>query len=97
MYYFVRKYNIYININIFKKLFLTRDHAFYVLILIAAGEDGSVKIWSRSGMLRSTLVKANFPILTSCWSPDCSVILYSQGANLLLQPLNSNSKPHKVR
>jgi len=67
------------------------------MIAIAAGEDGFVKIYSRSGMLRSTLVKASLPVLTSCWSPDCSMILYSQGGNLLLQPFNSNSKPHKVK
>ncbi|XP_018058932.1 PREDICTED: intraflagellar transport protein 80 homolog [Atta colombica] len=63
--------------------------------LLTAGEDGLIKVWSRSGMLRSTLVKANLPILTSSWSPDCSMILYSQGGNLLLQSFNSNSKPYK--
>ncbi|XP_071638496.1 intraflagellar transport protein 80 homolog isoform X5 [Temnothorax longispinosus] len=63
--------------------------------LLTAGEDGLIKIWSRSGMLRSTLVKASLPILTSSWSPDCSMILYSQGGNLLLQSFNSNSKPYK--
>lgn len=46
-------------------------------------------------MLRSTIIKTNLPILTSSWSPDCSTILYSQGANLILQSLNSNSKSHK--
>lgn len=66
------------------------------MVMIAAGEDGLIKIYSRSGMLRSTLVKANLPILISSWSPDCSLILYSQGGNLLLQPFNSNSKPIKV-
>ncbi|KYQ58105.1 Intraflagellar transport protein 80 like protein [Trachymyrmex zeteki] len=64
--------------------------------LLTAGEDGLIKVWSRSGMLRSTLVKASLPILTSSWSPDCSTILYSQGGNLFLQSFNSNSKPYKV-
>ncbi|KAG7208843.1 hypothetical protein KM043_015029 [Ampulex compressa] len=63
--------------------------------LLTAGEDGLIKIWSRSGMLRSTVIRAALPILTSAWSPDCSTILYSQGPNLILQSLNSNSKPHK--
>lgn len=67
------------------------------MALIAAGEDGLIKIWSRSGMLRSTLIKANLPILTSSWSPDCSTILYSQSANLILQSFNSNSNSHKVK
>ncbi|XP_072760097.1 intraflagellar transport protein 80 homolog [Anoplolepis gracilipes] len=63
--------------------------------LLTAGEDGLIKIWSRSGMLRSTLIKANLPILTSGWSPDCSAILYSQGVNLIVQSFNSNSKSQK--
>ncbi|KAL0124329.1 hypothetical protein PUN28_006277 [Cardiocondyla obscurior] len=63
--------------------------------LLTAGEDGLIKIWSRNGMLRSTLVKASLPILTSNWSPDCSMVLYSQGGNLLLQSFNSNLKPYK--
>lgn len=67
------------------------------MISILAGQDGKIKIWSRSGMLRSTLVKTNLPILTSSWSPDSSVILYCQGPNLILQSLTSNSKPYKVK
>lgn len=67
------------------------------IILFAAGEDGLIKIWSRSGMLRSTLVKANMPILTSSWSPDCSTVLYSQGASLILQHINPSSKPYRVK
>lgn len=63
---------------------------------ITAGEDGLIKIWSRSGMLRSTLVRGTLPIMTAAWSPNSSVILYSQGANLILQSLSSNSKPQKV-
>lgn len=66
------------------------------MVVIAAGEDGLVKIYSRSGMLRSTLIKANLPVLTSSWSSDSSMILYSQGGNLLVQPFNSNVKLRKV-
>lgn len=64
--------------------------------VISAGEDGLIKVWSRSGMLRSVIVRGNSSILTSDWSPDCSKILYSQGGYLLFQSLNSNSKPYKV-
>ncbi|XP_029173238.1 intraflagellar transport protein 80 homolog [Nylanderia fulva] len=64
---------------------------------LTAGEDGLIKIWSRSGMLRSTLYgeSKSLPILTSSWSPDCLTILYSQGTNLILQSFNSNSKLNK--
>ncbi|KAL2750901.1 intraflagellar transport protein 80 isoform X1 [Vespula maculifrons] len=64
-------------------------------VLLTAGEDGLIKVWSRSGMLRSVIVRGNSSILTSDWSPDCSKILYSQGGYLFFQSLNSNSKPYK--
>ncbi|CAK9809405.1 Intraflagellar transport protein 80 homolog [Anthophora plagiata] len=64
--------------------------------LLTAGEDGLIKIWSRSGMLRSIIVKGMFPILSAAWSPDCTTVLYSQGAHLTFQSLNSNSKPRKL-
>ncbi|XP_076675332.1 intraflagellar transport protein Oseg5 isoform X3 [Andrena cerasifolii] len=64
--------------------------------LLTAGEDGLIKVWSRSGMLRSVIVRATFPILSAAWSPDCTTVLYSQGAHLIFQSLNSNSKPRKL-
>ncbi|KAK0160104.1 hypothetical protein PV328_007545 [Microctonus aethiopoides] len=63
--------------------------------LFTAGEDGLIKIWSRTGMLRSTIVRGTSPILTAAWSPDSSTILYSQGSQLLLQSLNSSTKSRK--
>ena len=33
----------------------------------------SVKIWSRSGMLRSTLVQSSYPVYALAWSPDSQV------------------------
>lgn len=62
---------------------------------LTTGEDGLLKIWSRSGMLRSTLVRTALPILSTAWSPDGSTVLYTQGPHLLFQSMNSNSKPHK--
>ncbi|XP_043511974.1 intraflagellar transport protein 80 homolog isoform X3 [Frieseomelitta varia] len=64
--------------------------------LLTAGEDGLIKVWSRSGMLRSVVVKGMFPILSAAWSSDCTTVLYSQGAHLIFQSLNSNSKPRKL-
>ncbi|XP_076755715.1 intraflagellar transport protein Oseg5 [Xylocopa sonorina] len=64
--------------------------------LLTAGEDGLIKVWSRSGMLRSVIVKGMFPILSAAWSSDCTTVLYSQGAHLTFQSLNSNSKPRKL-
>lgn len=38
--------------------------------LATAGEDGQVKIWSRSAQLRSLLVNGSKPIYQVCWSPE---------------------------
>ncbi|XP_046470778.1 intraflagellar transport protein 80 homolog isoform X2 [Neodiprion pinetum] len=63
--------------------------------LMTTGEDGLVKVWSRSGMLRSTVARGRQPALSAAWSPDCSSILYALGAHLLVQFFNTNAKPHK--
>nr|XP_046169772.1 intraflagellar transport protein 80 homolog [Oncorhynchus gorbuscha] len=49
--------------------------------LITAGEDGHVKIWSKSGLLRSTLA-----------SPDSDRILYTSGRLLIIRPLQPSAK-----
>ena len=41
---------------------------------LTGGEDGAVKIWSRSGMLRSTLVQSASPVYALAWSPDSSQV-----------------------
>ncbi|XP_045128913.1 intraflagellar transport protein 80 homolog [Portunus trituberculatus] len=61
--------------------------------LVTAGEDGLVKIWSRSGMLRSTLVQVSVPVYGAAWAPDSDGVLYTTGTNLIIKPLAPNSKP----
>ncbi|RXG60139.1 Intraflagellar transport protein 80-like protein [Armadillidium vulgare] len=58
-----------------------------------SGEDGLVKIWSRSGMLRSAMAQASVPIYSAAWSPDSDAILYTSGTSLIIKPLAPNSKP----
>ncbi|KAL2911875.1 hypothetical protein HK105_208658 [Polyrhizophydium stewartii] len=58
-----------------------------------AGEDGQVKIWSRSGMLRSSLVQTGYPIYSSVWSPNNDQILLTNGRNLIIKPLQPSNKP----
>ncbi|XP_042903024.1 intraflagellar transport protein 80 homolog [Parasteatoda tepidariorum] len=62
-----------------------------------AGEDGSVKIWSRSGMLRSTLVSTSFPIYSLAWGPNSDQILHTSSRQLVIKPLQPNSKPLQWR
>ncbi|XP_023711172.2 intraflagellar transport protein 80 homolog isoform X2 [Cryptotermes secundus] len=65
--------------------------------LLTAGEDGQVKIWSRSGMLRSTIVQSDTPIYSAAWGPDSNQVLHTSGKMLIIKHLTPNSKPNKWR
>ena len=60
---------------------------------MTGGEDGGVKIWSRSGMLRSTLAQNGAPVYALSWSPDSQTVLYASGSILTIKALAPNSKP----
>ncbi|XP_058274268.1 intraflagellar transport protein 80 homolog [Hemibagrus wyckioides] len=60
--------------------------------LITAGEDGQIKIWSKSGMLRSTLAQQGCPVYSVAWGPDSDRILYTFGRHLIIKPLQPSSK-----
>lgn len=59
---------------------------------LTAGEDGIIKVWSRSGLLRSTVVQLGTPIRLARWSATSSAILYAVENCLAIKPLNPNSK-----
>ncbi|XP_035693717.1 intraflagellar transport protein 80 homolog [Branchiostoma floridae] len=61
--------------------------------MATAGEDGQVRIWSRSGMLRSTMVQQGTPVYSLAWGPDSDQILYTSGRQLIVKPLQANAKP----
>ncbi|XP_040569650.2 intraflagellar transport protein 80 homolog [Lepeophtheirus salmonis] len=65
--------------------------------IVTGGEDGAIKIWSRSGMLRSTLSQNSDPVYSLFWSPDSSSVLYSMDRFLIIKPLTPNSKPLQWR
>jgi len=64
--------------------------------LYTAGEDGVVKMWSRSGMLRSTLSQCSSPVYAVAWSPDSDHILYTTGKQLVIKPIQPTAKPNSV-
>ncbi|XP_067400467.1 intraflagellar transport protein 80 homolog isoform X1 [Emydura macquarii macquarii] len=60
--------------------------------LVTVGEDGQIKIWSKSGMLRSTLAQQGTPVYSIAWGPDSEKVLYSSGKQLIIKPLQPNAK-----
>ncbi|XP_019892165.1 intraflagellar transport protein 80 homolog [Musca domestica] len=60
--------------------------------LLTAGEDGVIKIWSRSGMLRSTVIQSDEPIRCARWAPNSTSIVFCQGGYISVKPLAANSK-----
>uniref|UniRef100_A0A674ND32 Intraflagellar transport 80 homolog (Chlamydomonas) n=1 Tax=Takifugu rubripes TaxID=31033 RepID=A0A674ND32_TAKRU len=60
--------------------------------LVTAGEDGQIKIWSKSGMLRSTLASQGSPVFSVAWGPNSDRIIYTSGRQLVIKPLQPNAK-----
>ncbi|KAJ8030563.1 Intraflagellar transport protein 80-like [Holothuria leucospilota] len=61
--------------------------------MATSGEDGQVKIWSRSGMLRSTLAQTGSPVYSISWSPDSDQILIINGRHLIIKSMQASAKP----
>lgn len=51
-----------------------------------------IKLWSRSCMLRSTLVQSSGAIYAADWSPTSTSVVYGNGHHLCIKPLQPNSK-----
>lgn len=65
--------------------------------LLTAGEDGIIKVWSKLGMLRSTIIQNESPIRVACWSSNSMSIAYCTGPFIAIKPLAANSKVIKVK
>lgn len=60
------------------------------------GEDGLLKVWSRSGMLRSTVIQNEEAIRCARWSPNSLSVAYCYAGFIAIKPLAANSKLIKV-
>ena len=60
--------------------------------LLTGGDDGNVKIWSRSANLRSVLASTGQSVYTACWGPDDNQVLIASGDQLLVKTVQANSK-----
>lgn len=53
--------------------------------LVTGGEDSMVRVWSRCGMLRSTLAQTEYSIYAVAWSPDSEQVLFTHGSSLVIK------------
>ncbi|XP_031630866.1 intraflagellar transport protein 80 homolog isoform X2 [Contarinia nasturtii] len=60
--------------------------------LLTAGEDGTIKVFSKLGMLRSTIIQNETPVRIACWSANSMSIAYCTGSFIAIKPLAANSK-----
>ena len=60
--------------------------------LISAGEDGELKVWSRSGNLRSSLCSAGTAVYCFVWGPDNDTVLYTAGKTLNMKSHQGTGK-----
>ncbi|VDM93081.1 unnamed protein product, partial [Litomosoides sigmodontis] len=56
---------------------------------VTCGEDGAIKMWSRSGMLRSILLENAHPVYGICWNGSDSCIAFCCGENCSTKVLKS--------
>ncbi|CAM9565795.1 unnamed protein product [Ascophyllum nodosum] len=60
--------------------------------LCSCGEDGDVKIWSRSGNLRSTLLQTGRALYALSWSPDSESVVMGAGRDLTMKGIQAGQK-----
>lgn len=60
--------------------------------ILTSGEDGEVKIWSKSGNLRSSLVSIGQTVYCACWGPDDDQVLIGNGKTLMIKTVQANRK-----
>ena len=60
--------------------------------LASSGQDGSLKIWSRNGNLRTNLVSSDKPIYSLVWSPESDAVLYCFDKFIALKPISANQQ-----
>ncbi|KAI6204717.1 Intraflagellar transport protein 80-like protein [Aphelenchoides besseyi] len=56
---------------------------------LSTGEDGNIKMWSRSGMLRSGLAQYGRPVYAADWNADGSRVVYCTGEHCYIKSLKA--------
>lgn len=63
--------------------------SFFPILIVLAGEDGLIKMWSRSGMLRSILAQYGRPVYAADWNVDGSRVAYCSGEHCYIKSLKA--------
>ena len=66
-----------------------RDH---IVKILTCGEDGIVKIWSKSGLLRTTLASLGQAIYAVAWSPDGTNVVMSQATKIQTKSIQPSAR-----
>ena len=60
--------------------------------LVSGGEDGDVKIWSKSGNFRSSIASTGVAVYDACWGPDDDQVLYTNNNMLMIKTVQASRK-----
>ena len=60
--------------------------------IASCGEDGQVKVWSKSLMLRSTLYQSAAPVLQLAWNPTSEALAFCSGQSIYIRNLQSTQQ-----
>jgi len=60
--------------------------------ICTSGQDGFVKVWSRSGMLRASIAQMPSAVYCVAWSPDCEQVLYACDQKLHLKSIQAGQR-----
>ena len=60
--------------------------------LVSGGEDGDVKIWSKSGNFRSNIASTGVAVYDACWGPDDDQVLYTNNNMLMIKTVQASRK-----
>uniref|UniRef100_A0A914H2A7 Uncharacterized protein n=1 Tax=Globodera rostochiensis TaxID=31243 RepID=A0A914H2A7_GLORO len=64
---------------------------------VSCGEDGSVKMWSRNGMLRSVLAQLGKPVYAVDWNGNSNKLVYCAGEECFIKQMKAQNAPTKWR
>ena len=60
--------------------------------IATGGEDGGVKIWAKTGMLRSSLAQSDKAVFAVAWSPNSEQLLYASHKNIFIKYIQAGQK-----